>query len=291
MGTNTVTAFGALGRDDVLFFLPEQLTVVKDPKHPLYDERVHLPIDEGMVLNIMFQGVLKPIIVSKDGEKEGSPVVLVWDGRQRVKNCAEANRRLREQGKEEVRIPAVRRRGDGSSQLGVMISANEHNAVDSPLIKARKCARYIQMGHSEEEASVLFGRNVPTIKSWMALLDCGETVQKAVESGDCSVQVAIKLSSLSQDEQVTALGELKAAGTTRGASGVRAAEEKIGKPPGPRLRSRKHIEAMIEIFAEAKEDLPDPRRILRYILGDDAALGKKWHPEEKVKASAAAKES
>ena len=39
---------------------------------PLYDEQVHLPIEEGMVLNIAELGVPEPIIVWKDPET-GSP--------------------------------------------------------------------------------------------------------------------------------------------------------------------------------------------------------------------------
>ncbi|MBD3709295.1 hypothetical protein IE996_11560 [Klebsiella pneumoniae] len=56
---------------------------VTDKTHPLYDERVHLPIEEGMVLNIAELGVLEPIIVWKDPETGLTCVVV---GRQRVKH-------------------------------------------------------------------------------------------------------------------------------------------------------------------------------------------------------------
>jgi ParB family chromosome partitioning protein len=45
--------YGAEGRGDVLNFKPEMLSVITDPKHPLYDERIELPVDEAMVLSIM----------------------------------------------------------------------------------------------------------------------------------------------------------------------------------------------------------------------------------------------
>jgi ParB family chromosome partitioning protein len=50
-------------------FEPENLHLVTDKTHPLYDERIHLPISEAMVLNIMDQGVLEPIIVWKDPKR------------------------------------------------------------------------------------------------------------------------------------------------------------------------------------------------------------------------------
>ncbi|HBZ8892853.1 TPA: hypothetical protein MNB12_005465, partial [Klebsiella pneumoniae] len=55
---------------NVLNFEPENLHLVTDKTHPLYDERVHLPIEEGMVLNIAELGVLEPIIVWKDPEQQ-----------------------------------------------------------------------------------------------------------------------------------------------------------------------------------------------------------------------------
>ncbi|MGK3285919.1 hypothetical protein ACSLOY_28170, partial [Klebsiella pneumoniae] len=46
---------GASGKTNVLTFEPENLHLVTDKTHPLYDERIHLPISEAMVLNIMDQ--------------------------------------------------------------------------------------------------------------------------------------------------------------------------------------------------------------------------------------------
>lgn len=63
MAKNSIDAYGACGKTNVLMFEPENLHIVTDKAHPLYDERVNLPIDEGMVLNIKELGVLEPIIV------------------------------------------------------------------------------------------------------------------------------------------------------------------------------------------------------------------------------------
>ncbi len=52
MGKNSIDVYGASGKTNVLNFEPENLHLVTDKTHPLYDERVHLPIEKGMVLNI-----------------------------------------------------------------------------------------------------------------------------------------------------------------------------------------------------------------------------------------------
>ncbi|STW26153.1 Uncharacterised protein [Klebsiella michiganensis] len=68
MAKNSIDAYGASGKTNVLMFEPENLHIVTDKAHPLYDERIHLPLSEAMVLNIIDQGVLEPIIVWKDPE-------------------------------------------------------------------------------------------------------------------------------------------------------------------------------------------------------------------------------
>ena len=55
MAKNSIDAYGASGKTNVLMFEPEKLHLVTDKTHPLYDERIHLPISEAMVLNIMDQ--------------------------------------------------------------------------------------------------------------------------------------------------------------------------------------------------------------------------------------------
>ena len=70
MAKDSKLVYGASGKTNVLTFEPENLHLVTDKTHPLYDERVHLPIDEGMVLNIKELGVLEPIIVWKDPDRK-----------------------------------------------------------------------------------------------------------------------------------------------------------------------------------------------------------------------------
>ncbi|HDZ2121161.1 TPA: hypothetical protein RR002_004582 [Klebsiella pneumoniae] len=52
MAKNSIDVYGASGKTNVLSFEPENLHLVTDKTHPLYDERVHLPIEEGMVQTV-----------------------------------------------------------------------------------------------------------------------------------------------------------------------------------------------------------------------------------------------
>ncbi|KAG1434031.1 hypothetical protein G6F57_021787 [Rhizopus arrhizus] len=106
MAKNSIDAYGASGKSNVLFFKPEDLVMVTDRTHPLFDERVFLPLNEAMVLNIKDQGVIQPISVWKDPELGQTLVVA---GRQRVKHTMEANRRLEAEGAKPLLVPGRKR--------------------------------------------------------------------------------------------------------------------------------------------------------------------------------------
>ncbi|WP_338580403.1 hypothetical protein VXE06_16430 [Klebsiella oxytoca] len=123
MAKNSVDAYGASGKSNVLFFEPEKLYLVTDKAHPLYDERIHLPINEAMVLNIMDQGVLEPIIIWKDPE---SGMTCVVDGRQRVRHTLEANKHLVKSGESPLLVPAVAKRGSAVRMALAAMDSEPH---------------------------------------------------------------------------------------------------------------------------------------------------------------------
>ncbi len=119
----------------MFFFEPESLHLVTDTTHPLYDERVHLPLNEAVILNIMELGVLEPIIVWKDPETGKTCVV---SGRQRVKNAMEANARRKRAGLEPWPVPGIAKRGSAIQMAKYMVSENEITQPDTPLGRAKK---------------------------------------------------------------------------------------------------------------------------------------------------------
>jgi len=250
-------------RTNAYTFLPEELVLINNPEHPLYDERIKLPLDEGLVRNIMMNGVIEPIVITK---LQDQPVVV--DGRQRVRCAAEANKRLTAEGKEPVRVTAVVRKDQDINLFGVSISANENRQDDTPLGRARKCARYLSMGHTEQEAAVVFGVSKTCITGWMKMLSCSTEVIKAVEKGAISASAATELADLEHDEQNSALTSLldgsaeSGNGTSNKRPSVRSAAQKAGKARA-KLRSRKEIKARIE-----EENRPSWREALHWVLNE-----------------------
>ena len=49
MGRSTKEVWQADAAGSLLLYEPENLTLITDPAHPLYDERVHLPVDEAQI--------------------------------------------------------------------------------------------------------------------------------------------------------------------------------------------------------------------------------------------------
>lgn len=161
MGRSSKEVYGADGSTNLLSFAPEKLKIVTDPAHPLYDERHALPVDDATVRNMMAFGVLEPIIITLDTE---SGDVLVVDGRQRVKNAAEANRRLHAEGRPLLLVPATTRKGDSAAVLfGVMVATNELRQADPPLVRAAKMQRLKNLGQDDDAVALAFGVNKLTV--------------------------------------------------------------------------------------------------------------------------------
>jgi len=193
-------------RSNMYMVNPEDLKIITEPGNPvdtLYDPRVNLPVEENMVLNIMHHGLLQNIRIVRRGDED-----IVVTGRQRVKAAIEANKRLKKEGKEQVRVPCVLVRGDESAQMGVMISENELREGDSILAKADKCRRYLDMGRTTQEAAVIFGVTEQTIKNWMQIIGLTSSVKKAVDNGVISATAAAKLSGMTPVEQKEAAEKL-----------------------------------------------------------------------------------
>lgn len=273
-------AYGAKGKGNLLPFDPEDLVLVTDKKSPLYDERMELPINEALVLNIMHHGVLKPILVRKNTETGKLEVV---DGRQRVRACREANKRLKKKGLEPHWIKAEVRRGDAPATMGIMMSANEFNQAPSAMERARKIQRYLELGRTPEECSVLLGLGTATIKNLIGLLDATAAVRNAVDAGKVNASVGYKLAKLSADEQKKKLAQLVKAAPMNGRAGKRGPNKKAKKireilgDGNAGVRGKKEIKDLYKEIEESEEIKPAHRRVvlctLDWVLGEDEAMG------------------
>ena len=237
-------------RRDTFAFNPDDLTIVTEKSNPLFDERVNLPLVEETTLSIMEHGVILPVVVRKNG-----PLVEVVDGRQRVRHCREANKRLVAAGQPIKMVPTTLRRDDDSEAFGVMIVTNEHRENDTPLVRARKLKRYLDGGGSMDGAQVLFRCSKSTLATLLALLECSTPLQRAVEEGKLAVDAARELSKLPREDQLAALQELHEKGLTKGKAAVNAARDKAkgkainGSAAEHRMLSRASIQKLAEDFA------------------------------------------
>lgn len=261
--------WGAKGKSDVFLFDPEDIVIVTDPEHPLYDERVKLPVDEAMVRNIMVHGVLQPVGVRKNGDA----VECVY-GRQRVRCAIEANKRLEAEGKQRVRVRAtVVRTKDVGDLMGIFISENEIRRDELPSVRAEKLQRFIAAGRTHEEAAIVFGVSESTIRNRLALLDIEPAVLKLVDAGTIGETFAAKeLSQVPREEQMAKVDELRAAGTLNGAAAkenIRRLRENKPAEQKKRTRARDVIEAARKRLKKAgTQDALLVAQVLKWVLGE-----------------------
>ena len=196
----------AQSRADVFYIDPDAVVLITEKGHELYDERVNLPLDEGIVSSIIEHGVQEPVKLRKNGDE-----FEVVSGRQRVKNAREANRRLRSAGKEPISIPVQVVRGDDLKMASLNATLNTKRIAETPLTIAQKVVQMIeQFGDSKEHAAEQFGLTVSELNQHLKLLDCSSKVTKLVNEGHLAVATAAKLSALPRAEQDKKVDELKA---------------------------------------------------------------------------------
>lgn len=257
-------SLNAKGKRDTYMFDPEDLVLVTDEKHPLYDERVHLPIDEALVLNMMFapdgvpMGVIEPISVVRNAET-GKVEVMV--GRQRVKAAREANKRLKKAGLEPIRVPAMIQRASAHRAMGMLISENENRQDDTPIGRAKKAQRYLDLGRDIKEISVLFGISEASVKNMLALLDAPAAVRNAVEAGKISTSDGYKLSKLEPQEAKEKVAELmehapRTPGKKR-SKNAKKAREIVSGGAAPKISKKAEDAVAVDIAAWINENFED----------------------------------
>lgn len=209
---------GTEGRTDVFYYKLENLTVITDPEHPLYDPRWELPLNEGLVESVKKYGIQQPLIVFADGGK-----TVIKDGHQRYKAGVEANRRLLADGGIEINAPCIFKRGETAKLLDVGVLANAFRTDDPPSVRANRVAAFLESGRSEEEIGRLFGLTVQQVKRYAALGDLDPLLMTALDRGETTLKVAVELAAVSRDEQVAKFEELREAGLVRGEDSQAAA--------------------------------------------------------------------
>jgi ParB family chromosome partitioning protein len=264
---------GSQGSISALLYDPEDLVIVTDPKHPLFDERTELELEESFILNIQNFGCIEPVVVSRDTE---TGKILVVAGRQRVKAAREANKRLKKLGKSTIQVPVILKRGlDAGDLMGIMVSENEQRTDDDVMVKAKKMQRYLDLGRSAEQAAVLWGVSVSSIKNTVGLLDSSKPLRKALREGKVKASAAYKLARMSPEEQKKKVEEIEAAQSESIKKDGKDDKKKTREivEGRPQLRGKKEVEECLVMIESVNEISGQDRQIavwvLRWMLGEE----------------------
>lgn len=215
------------------------------PNHPRYDVRVLNDFDEAIVEGMIKFGVKKPISVIKVGDR-----LEVVDGRQRVINAREANRRIIEAGGMPLRIPLLPpEQGTDSKMFGLTILLNEHVVADTPFGRGQKAQKAFEMGYSEEEIANLFRVSIGTVKNYMSLLALPNEIQQMVVGNKVAATKGYELAQKGEKAQKAFLVRLE--------KGSRSGPPKR-TPSKQALRKLVEEGTLPEMFLQA----------LKYALGD-----------------------
>jgi ParB-like chromosome segregation protein Spo0J len=268
MGTNSVQALGAMGRDDIFYFEPEQLYIETRPGFPGYDRRHDKPLTEEFLASIRKLGIHTPIIFQRLDGPEGTKL-LTRNGRQRIRGALVINARIKAEKSKEplIRVPARRMRMDEVRAIQVQISANEAVNPTSPLEKAEAAAQLIQQyGLSHEEAAVTMCCNVSTIQNYLLLLDAAPSVQAAVASKALPVKSAVAIARLPEAKQTAAVEQVTKDGPVAG----RKARERTAAVTGKDARTVRPKGQIVKLLAELDgHGWRDAAQAVRWILGED----------------------
>lgn len=205
---------------------PELLEFDVQDEHVLHEsdrDRVE-EVDEELVLSIMAIGVQEAIKVAVEGKGETRRYIVV-DGRRRVVNALEANRRLKKLGEPEVVVPVVVVKGDEAKLAEVMIALNELRKPHSVMAKAEKAARMLDRVKDVNKVARAFGKEPQTIHIWVKLASMGAFAKKLADEGALAPSAIVKFADLAPGEQKEALEKFVAEAV---ASGVKPTATRAG---------------------------------------------------------------
>jgi ParB family chromosome partitioning protein len=273
-------------RSDVNHLDPRWITIITDRRHPLYDERINLPLDEGMIESIQRQGVIKPVVIRFNGDLKE-----LVAGRRRVLHALEVQRRQIAAGvdkKELIKVPCLLKRLTDAQAVEMMIDENEGALPDTFANKALKAQRLLDLtGDRAFVASKFRGVNLDHL---LAVIELAKPVQDAIDREDMPLSAAPDMARIRREDQPARLQELIAKGLNRG-SNVKKALKDIQKGKEvkdistfkgllpSRMRGLAHA---LESDRVAQQDLASCiaradantviAKLLRYAAGDEKAL-------------------
>lgn len=289
MGSDQKATLGAQGRSDQFSWDPDDLIIIDTPGHPLYDERIRLPVNEALVETFLAgMPQIEPIRVRYNGRdaKTGKPIVEVVVGRQRVRAMREANRRLLAENPKAQKL-LVRGeivRSDDMKLRAIKVIENEQREADPPIVKAQKAQELLDAGYDVRQVATFMAVTPQTVtKTWLPLLNLNEEVRRELVKGSMSTQVALELATIPREEQTIKFETLKSEDKLFGRAGQDAAAEAVGRPKRARassttgggVRGKREIQNVITRLEEHGGQHPSAITVLKWVL-HEGDLAQRW---------------
>jgi len=278
------------------WYFPEEIERITDPRDPLFDPRVLLPADPGLVDSILEHGVQEPIAIVRRGAK-----LFLADGRRRHAAVEEANRRLKRAGNDKdslIRLPCLHVRGVKPEDA--MVIRHSHRLDESTIERAMKAEAMRARGYDDEQIASKHGKSVATIELWKHAMRAPHDAIEKCKSGELSFQALVELGKIEEPaKQVEAMAAIKEVAesdggrkkgriveavrdTKKGKKRPAATKSEESDARGPLGRAK--IRKVCEALAPTKDDEVDPEspeelawRLMRIVTGDGTpALLKAW---------------
>lgn len=263
----------AASKGSFYLFDPDQLLLITDERHPLYDPRALEKPDDALVQSMMTFGFKTSSSIEVESTNDGMVVV---DGRRRVLAAREVKRLQIKNGDEAV--IRVRCLCSKDQPFIGMILGNAHRKDESLLQKAAKAQRALGMGRTEQEVANLFGVTKQTIKNWLEAMLLPTDIKKALDADKITMTLALQLAKKPPEEQAQVLATAETT-PIRGEQG----KARVKSPPKEEVSKklttaqvRKLHTALVE-DGRANVNIELAAAILGYILGEDPT-GRKLIP-------------
>lgn len=274
-------------RGTVFYVKPEALAYDVEKGHPLYevDRKRVTEIDEELVLSFMAIGVNEPVQISVEEDARGNKRYVVADGRRRVFNAIEANKRLRDladaNGEDRaIVVPALVVKGGDEKKLSeIMVALNELKKPHSVMVKVEKAARLYDRTKDLASVARAFGVESQTITVWLKLAGLCARGKKLVDDGTLAPSAAAKFAHLSAAEQEKAIDEFlksaEAAGVkptaTLAAATVRGKKQGVAADQAGAGPSKRVVRALLEREELRKNLDPLVVKTIKWLLGEGEA--------------------
>lgn len=254
----------ALAKGSYYLYDPDQLLLITDPAHPLYDPRALTKPDAGLVDSMLNYGFKTSSSIEIESTKDGMVVV---DGRRRVLAARAVKRKQIDAG-EDVTI-RVRCLVSKDKAFVGMILGNAHRLEETVLQKAAKAKRALDMGNSVKEVAALFGVTAQTISNWTAAMALPDAIRKSLDEDKITLTLALELAKKPEEEQAAALKSAEVAplkGATGKARVRKAPQEDVAKALGKAQIRKFHT--MLKEQGKPDSNVELAIAMCEFILGD-----------------------